>query len=338
MGMKRTLLGFATCGLLVLNSSYSQAQEHSNKKVAAEALFEQGRGLLEAKRFREACAKFEASQALDAGIGTLLYLGDCYEHTGRTASAWATFREAESLARANAQEERAQIARARAAALEPKMSKVVIRVPRDSRTNGLSIRLGQTNVPPASWGIPLPIDAGDQRVEASAPGRKPWHAVVHVPRGDSFRYAVMVPRLELSSTVSYSQKKYSDPGKTLRTLGVVTGATGIAGLGAGAVFSALASRKNDDYRQACPASSNRCSEDGLELRSQSERYSDVATASFAAGGGLLLTGFVFYLVAPSDKGERSGVSLSPQLDKRTAITLTPTVDSKSLGMRVRGWW
>jgi len=39
------------------------------------------------------------SLVTDPRPGRLLALGDCYEKAGATASAWATFREAKSLAR-----------------------------------------------------------------------------------------------------------------------------------------------------------------------------------------------------------------------------------------------
>src|SRR6478735_9605838 len=48
-------------------------------QAKAEALFDEGRRLLAAARFAEACPKFAESQRLDSALGTLLNLGDCYE-------------------------------------------------------------------------------------------------------------------------------------------------------------------------------------------------------------------------------------------------------------------
>ncbi len=49
---------------------------------AAEALFEEGVALSERGALTEACSKFEASEALDVAVGTLLRLADCYDEPG----------------------------------------------------------------------------------------------------------------------------------------------------------------------------------------------------------------------------------------------------------------
>ena len=85
----RSLVGCLTATLLLLTSPV-HAQRAAADKAAAEALFDEALELMQQKRYAEACPKLEQSQRVDAGIGTLLYLGECYEKLGRTASAWAT--------------------------------------------------------------------------------------------------------------------------------------------------------------------------------------------------------------------------------------------------------
>src|SRR5215212_4797523 len=102
--------------------------EGAPNAAAARALFGEGRKLAAQGKYREACPKFEESLRLDPGMGTQFNLADCLEHTGRTATAWAQFLDVAAAARAAAQSERERVARERAAALEPKLSRLTIEV------------------------------------------------------------------------------------------------------------------------------------------------------------------------------------------------------------------
>src|SRR5689334_16417638 len=97
-------------------------------KAAAEALFDQGRAAMQEGDFGKACGLLERSQHIDPGIGTLLYLAECYEKSGRTASAWATFREAADAATAAKEPQRARTGRERAQRLEPLLSRLTVQV------------------------------------------------------------------------------------------------------------------------------------------------------------------------------------------------------------------
>src|SRR5579859_4583015 len=86
----------------------ANAEQASGDVARAEALFNEGVKLMESGQLGEACPKFAASQKLVRGIGVTLYLAECYERAGKTASAWAQFRLAESLASARS-DKRAQL-------------------------------------------------------------------------------------------------------------------------------------------------------------------------------------------------------------------------------------
>src|SRR5688572_27022649 len=90
------LLGAAWGGaaLTVTPPAHAQAEN----QAAARALFEEARDLAKAGNYSAACPKFEAANRLYASPGALLNLADCYEHLGRTASAWSQFGEAASVA------------------------------------------------------------------------------------------------------------------------------------------------------------------------------------------------------------------------------------------------
>src|SRR5580693_3553404 len=87
-----------------------------NDAARADASFNEAMQLRSAGRDLEACPKFAESQRLAPGVGVTLYLADCYERTGRTASAWQEFRAGEKLAR---RRRRATCRRARTEAQPP---------------------------------------------------------------------------------------------------------------------------------------------------------------------------------------------------------------------------
>src|SRR5258706_8273705 len=122
--MKRSALLLSVIGSLVPLPAQGQS---AGDKATSEALFGDGRRLMSQGNYAQACPKFEASLKLDPGVGAMLNLADCYEKNGQTASAWAEFREAGSAARAAGSKDREDLARSRAAALEPKLSRLTIK-------------------------------------------------------------------------------------------------------------------------------------------------------------------------------------------------------------------
>jgi len=273
----------------------------NSRSAQADALFHQAQSLLDAGHVEAACAKFEASETLENGLGTLLHLGDCYERAGRTASAWHAFLEAEAVAQDKKDFERAQVAAQRVAALEPKLIRVVFVVPTTSRVPGLTVRLGPNAIPHSAWGTIIPVDPGIQKVSASAKGYRPWTFEVDASKGEGKQYRVNVPTLAPNPSDPY----VADRGSAYRTAGVVTGGVGLAGLGAGAVFSAL--YRNADDANTCAKGVVQCT----PTQSSKSAYSNAAMTSFALGGALLATGVTLFVLAPSpDNKEKNALRVA----------------------------
>jgi len=288
-GIKYVALGLFTGALLLSSKSAAAQAAPSSRNAQAESFVLQARALLEAGQVDAACAKFEAAQTLEVRPHTLLLLGDCYQRAGRTASAWHAFLETQALAQAEKEHELSQLAASRVSVLEPKLVRVVFVVPMTSRVPGLTVRLGANTVPPSSWGRSIPVDPGMQHVSASAKGYQAWSADIDTRRSDGQRWQVSVPAL----APEQSSRSSSDRGRGYRTAGIVTGSVGLAGLGAGAVFSALSRNAND--ASACAKGAASCTQNSTSKAT----LSDAATVSFALGGALLATGVTLFVVAPS---------------------------------------
>jgi hypothetical protein len=328
-------------------------------KASAEALFNEGKRLMEAGQYAQACPKLADSQRLDPGVGTLLNLGVCYERNGQTASAWATFKEAASAAHGAGEAERERFARDRAAALEPKLAKLSVAVGADSVIDGLEVKRDGEGVPRSSWGLGLPIDPGDHTVEATAPGHKPWSTKVTVAASGSA--SVQVPALEplpqapappaaapappppaptttpapspapVPQTVIIYQGEQPHPGAAQRTWGIVTGVFGLLAVGTSVAGGVLAKSEYDKSTDPNHGSNGApgcvngvCTQQGLQHQQDGQSIANVATWVFVGGAVFLAGGITLFVTAPS------GEPKAP----RASLEVAPTLG----GAMVRGAW
>lgn len=280
--------------------------------VAAEAAFAEGRALMQKGRFEEACPKLEASQSLDPALGTLLNLADCYEKIGKTASAWVRYREAAALALERASKEREAIARERAAALEPRLCRLVVKV--GEQPADLVVTRDGATVSRAAFGIPVPVDPGTHRVEARASGMAPFSTDVDVrpPAGGGTCGVVTVNVSGAGEGGAPEAKPVfkpidltpdpvapSAPSRwgAMHTLAVVSAGLGVVGLGVGSAFGLSASGTKSDADAKCvPAG---CTAEGKALLADAGSSADASTIAFSVGAVLLVTGVVLWVASPS---------------------------------------
>jgi hypothetical protein len=288
-----------TIALIVLSLSLgpsSRVLAQSSKDAVAEALFDEGRKLLDEGLFDEACAKFEASRKIDSGVGTLLFLGECYQRAGRFASAWARFREAASLAGA-AKDNREAVAAERASKLEPSLFRLTITAP--ERVSGLVVSLDGEPIPEASLGLALPTDAGAHTIEASAPGHEPWSRTLTLPKtGGSETVSVpalaAVPRRDDATSRPLPRATEGGPSGVLIG-GVVVAGFGAAALGVAGALVGVASGRYSDADAFCDEFS--CStQEGVDLSGEARTLGDAATGVFIGGLALAGAGLTMILV------------------------------------------
>ena len=288
----------------------------ATEKAAAQSLFQEGTTLMAEQKFAAACAKFEASQAIEAGLGVKLWLADCYDHDGRTASAWGLFSEAAALAHQSGQTERERAANERGADLERRLSKLQLKPPASGLPSGLVVTLNGVAIPDTSLGSALPVDPGAQRVTFQAPGYRSLTLETQVPAGPS-SVSLEVPALERAPEAHQAatpvaeapQHAQPKPGATQRTLGWALGGLGVLSFAGSGVLALRAHSLDQQSHSHCLVTEpNACDAEGASLRGQATTYGNVATGAFIAGATLTATGVVLLLTAPSS--HKKQVSLS----------------------------
>jgi len=111
---------------------------------------------------------------------------------------------------------------------------------------------------------------------------------------------------------------------TMQISGIVAGSTGLALLGAGAVFGILAKSKNDDAAKHCNGSACNDSE-ALSLTDDARRWATLSTIGFIAGGVGVAGGLLLYFLAPDNK-------------KSTALQIAPKIGPQTAGITLGGTW
>jgi hypothetical protein len=297
--------------LMVTCLAGTAAAQSSTDPSLAEALFQEGRKLLDAKRYDEACPKFAESQRLDPGIGTLLNLATCHELEGKTASAWAEFTEALGMAQREARASAQQLARSHLDALTPLLPKIIVEVPHANELEGLEVRLDGHVFGKPAWGIAAPLDPGPHMVAASAPGRAAWSTEVVLAPSEPKTVVVpmlvpeapppVAPPIEplppASPAPPSPPRAAAAPLETQRMIALIVGGAGAATMGAGIVLGLAAKGKFSDSSPYCDASGG-CDDPGLKFRESAVQRGNVATAVFVVGAAATAGGVVLWLTAP----------------------------------------
>lgn len=327
-------------GAFVLAMSVARmgaAQQPGGDVATAQALFDDGKRLMAAGKYAEACPKLVESQRLDPGGGTLFAIALCHEAEGRTATAWADYNLALAEAKRDGRKDREEAAAAKEKALEAKLTKV--RVVVNDKTPGLALTRDGFSVGEAQWGTALPIDPGEHAFTAKAPGKIDWTQTVSIV-GEGKTTDVVVPELgeapkppppvvppmtsappppvtqpqptELQSSGINAQKAWA----------VVAGGVGILGLGVGAGFGASAISKWHEASAKCP--NDRCTDpSSLSTGKDAGRAADLSTVLVGVGAGALIAGIVLWITAPKS-------------DHKTGINIVPTASRDGVGVNVGG--
>lgn len=275
----------------------------AESSAAADALWEEGRVLLDQGRVAEACSKLDESYRIDPGTGALILLAHCHEREGKLASAWSEYNEAAARARRERSREREQYAVEESSRLARRLSRVAIHVhPSTLALPGLTIRRGGLIVGRAALGVAIPVDGGRYEIRAEAPGYEAWVRVIQVePEGD--HVSVSVPelaRLPVAPAAPPAPLGASEaPTWSVRRVGgVVSAGVGVLALGTAGYLVLRAFDEQDRSEHECGAAG--CTKAGNELREKAGSFADASAVTAAAGAVLLGVGATLFFLPSSE--------------------------------------
>lgn len=327
--------------MLLMSVAIPVHAQPSDTSATAEQLFNQGRDLSKARRWAEACPKFEASLHYDPVLGTRLNLAICYEHIGKLASAWGLFRETMQLASKAGDVKRRDFAQKQAAALEPRLPRLAVSAPAHP-PDGFVVRRDGAPIDPGAQGVALYVDPGPHEITASAPGFEAFTRTVTSVEGKADTLAIPAlkpvpvapiarpepPRPPARAQVDprVATQAAPAPSQTRRYVALGVGGAGAAALGVGLVFGARARSTYRDAETLCGADlvcDPESYDKGKRLVRDANSQATISTVLVAAGGAAIVTAAVLWITAPRPR-------------ERTVARVLPVAHDRGAGLVVAG--
>jgi hypothetical protein len=165
-------------------------------------------------------------------------------------------------------------------------------------------------------GTAIPVDPGQHTFHFQAEGQPPATEMLVIQEQEKGRreHVTLGTPAVASSTTAPTTESAPPPLQThsaRRTIGLVVGGVGVAGVAAGAVFGLLASSAKNDYEAHCGSSIHQaaavCDPTGISGHQDASTKAALSTAFFIGGGVLAAGGAVLFFTAPKAAATTVGV-------------------------------
>lgn len=226
----RLAFAAAAAALSALPGTASAETPAAFPDPVAQALFQDGRDLVDKGDWGAGCTKFEASMLLYPAASTLLNIARCHEHDRKLASAWSAYKRVLVLNRETIGDERRraieELAESEIAKLTPRLPKIKLSM--KQQVLGVTLRKDGEIVPAAVIGTEVPVDPGEHEIAADAPGHRPFRI--------RFELKESALREVVIELVPEGQADPRDGGGRAPTWAFATGGAGLVLLGLSAGF------------------------------------------------------------------------------------------------------
>lgn len=312
------------------------ARPSPHQRAKADALFRQGKRLMAAQHYAEACDAFEQSFTIDPEIGAELNVARCYQEWGKLAHALVAYKKAEDMASA-AHDDRAPKIHALVVDVDHQVPRFTIKAPPGADASQAHVKLDGAKLAAAQLGEPQLVDPGPHLVEYDGATGK-ISKVVPIDRGASSELVLDLPAAAADGTSPTTSDSSSvraavdgtepaAPGHTQRILAIATGGAGIVAMGiAGGLAVSAKSKYSHALTADCMNSANACDPAGLTATHAARHQANIASVVFGAGAAALAAGVVIYLVAPHE----------PAAAREHALYLVPTLAPGAAGVALGG--
>ena len=330
----------AVLGACAIVSVAPPAQADAANHAKAVDLFSRARKRIAAGDCEGAIPKLVESIQIEPSVGAELSLADCYEPAD-PLQAWRQVEEAARVASDN-HDVRLESVNQRAAALAARLPSVQITVPASQNLPDLDVRLDGVRLDSFLYlrGA-VATTPGNHLVDASA-SQKRWSQSFDAEAGHPVAVTIDLqgePAIVAPGPPAPVSPPSAPPppapaaeatGWPRRTVGLVVGAVGVAGLGLGTAAGLAAVSQKNSITTACSGSFSSCqaphgSQDGA--LSTARTWAAVSTTGFIAGGAVLVAGAVLIFTARRHASTASA-----------ALVLAPLAGPREGGAALVGRW
>jgi hypothetical protein len=318
------------CLSFVISATTHPALAEGSAAEQASKLFDDGLQFMQSDHCQDAVPLFAESQRLDPAAATLANLATCYVRLGKTGSAYETYRAAARAAILENKPELQKKADKAAAGLAPSLTRLRV-VPMDG-SELPEIRINGQRVEDVRH--PVPLDPGENLIEAMVPGQAPWRRTVSA-QGEGTLLVVEVPDLSARRDESKPEVLRPQSGKVpiasdapgqidLKRYVIVAASVGTVSLALGTGFALAARSKQNDSDAYCEG--RQCTDPGIALRDQARDRAAVANWMVGIGVASLGTAGVLWILS----------NRRDQPSRTAKVIPWVTIDRPSAGIALRG--
>ncbi len=326
--MHRMAYPLLAATLVWLSAPSARADDRS-----AARLYNEGLQLYKDKQYAEACPLLERSLAASPLIRTRGALAQCYEASGKYASAYNTWRAVAEQAAEGGAAEAATLKRAveKTEQLAARITRIVLEPA--APPTGLQVWLDGRLLAANELNVPVPVDPGVHTIEAKAPDRVDGKSTFEIAATEAgaTRHLPIEPLAPIQPAhvdkppppvVEKPQQQPPPPSVVepplppppprppLKYAAVASASAGLVAVAVGTIYAFSArSSWHDAKALGCDGSGVCRTQKGVDLINSAGSKATIATISLVAGVALIGGGGAMWFLAPSPgKPERPAVT------------------------------